>query len=364
MNIGGPANQVLMLMNGLPKERFTQKLIYGACGENEKDLLDIIHFEFEAKKLPSMSRNVFLLKDFVTFLKILKEIRVFRPDIVHTHTTKAGILGRLAVLISLHPCKVIHTYHGHLLYGYFSPIFTRLIIFIEKVLAFSTDILVAVGENIKNDLIEVGIGTRNRFRTIYPGFSLKLDTKLNYRSDNGKLSTDRLRCAFIGRVTSIKRPDRFVDIVELSHKQNLPIDFLIVGDGDLYQDTFERAKLRNLPIEFTGWQFEIEQMLSTIDIVILTSDNEGTPFSLIQAGMFGIPVVATNVGSVDEIVVHGKTGFLANPDSWDFFQYLFKISHAPQLRLEMGIEAARFTKRRFSKEQFLHAYNRLYRELA
>ena len=177
------------------------------------------------------------------------------------------------------------------------------------------------------------------------------------------LPVDSLQCAFIGRVTQIKRPDRFLDVVNEIKKRGIELDFFIAGDGELLEMCRERIKKEGLPVTILGWQSDIERVLSAADIVVLTSDNEGTPLSLIQAGMAGIPVVTTNVGSVPEVVLDGSTGIVTGLDVQEVAEALEKLVNDKVLRSKLGAAAQKFTMSNFGVERLVHDHEELYKKL-
>jgi glycosyltransferase involved in cell wall biosynthesis len=172
-----------------------------------------------------------------------------------------------------------------------------------------------------------------------------------------------LQCAFIGRVTQIKRPDRFLDVVAEVKKRRIEIEFLMAGDGELLEACIERIAAEELPVKVLGWQSNIERVLAASDIVILTSDNEGTPLSLIQAGMAALPVVTTNVGSIPEVVMDGVTGIVTNVDVMEMADALEKLAGDVGLRARMGSAAQEFTMANFGVNRLVHDHEELYKRL-
>ena len=363
MNVGGPAVQISGLMRNFDETRFDQLLVTGFCANDESDYLENVAQDVTAMRIPGLGRRINLLDDIRVLIKLVKLIGEFKPDIIHTHTAKAGFLGRLASLISLHKSIRVHTFHGHLLYGYFGPFKRSLVILIEKILGFFTHSLLAVGENVRRELLEVGIGKPNKFEVMSPGLGLKpLPDKEVSKASLG-LDSKQLQCAYIGRVTQIKRPDRFLDVVSISQQRGLPIHFFMAGAGSLLRVSEERINENELPVKILGWQNDIEQVLSAADIVILTSDNEGTPLSLIQAGMAGLPVVTTNVGSISDIVLNGSTGFITSKSPIDIADALEKLTSDVELRLRMGSKGKEFTKSHFGVTRLVNDHQNLYTKL-
>ncbi len=363
MNVGGPAVQVSGLMRGFNGTEFDHRLYTGFCEIDEADYLDFVATDVKANRIEGLGRRVSLCGDIRAFLSLVSTIRDFNPDIIHTHTAKAGFLGRLASLVSLQKSVRVHTFHGHLLNGYFGFFKRTLVVIVEKALAFTTQQLLAVGDKVRQDLLEAGIGSKGKFELMPPGLAIgKLPSKNDGLAFFG-LNTERLQCAFIGRVTQIKRPDRFLDVVGEIKKRNISLDFFIAGDGELLEACRERIIAENLPVKVLGWQSNIEKVLSAADIVVLTSDNEGIPLSLIQAGMAGLPVVSTNVGSVAEVVLDNVTGLITSLDVREIADALEKLVSDKALRAQLGIEAQEFTSANFGVERLVHDHEELYKKL-
>ena len=360
MNVGGPAVQVSGLMRNLDRETFEQRLYAGFCAPDELDYLETSAKDIQVTKVPGLGRHINATSDIRALFFLIKEIREFRPEIIHTHTAKAGFLGRIASIISGHRSIRIHTFHGHLLNGYFSKNKTKLVVFAEYLLAKFTTCLLAVGNQVRQDLLVKKIGASSKFGVMPPGITLgnpleRIESKIQLGLD-----PEKIHCAFIGRITQIKRPDRFLDAVSELRTTAPAVQFFAAGEGDLYEYMKNRIKQESLPVTLLGWQTNIELVLSASDIVVLTSDNEGTPISLIQAGMFGIPVVSTNVGSVSEIVIHNETGLVTTLASHDIAQAIKLLADNPLLRKELGKSALQFTKSNFSSERLSRDHENLY----
>ena len=363
MNIGGPAVQVSGLMRGFNADDFDQRLFTGYCADDEADYLETVAADVQAIRIEGFGRRVSFGGDIRAFTALVKEIRAFKPHIIHTHTAKAGFLGRIASIISLQPSIRVHTFHGHLLNGYFGSFKKSLVVIAEKILAIFTDQLLAVGDKVRKDLLNAGIGKKEKFNLMPPGLEI---SKLPAKGDSLKsfaLSDTRLHCAFIGRITQIKRPDRFLDVVSEVKKRGVALDFFIAGDGELLESCSKRISDQKLPVTMLGWQSDIEKVLSAADIVVLTSDNEGTPLSLIQAGMAGLPVVTTNVGSVPEVVLDGVTGITTDLEIQEIANALEKLFTDKALRERLGHAAQEFTLANFGVQRLVHDHEELYKNL-
>ncbi len=363
MNVGGPAVQVSGLMRGFNAVDFDHRLFTGYCAADEADYLETVATDVQAIRIDGFGRRVSFGGDIEAFNALVKEIRTFKPHVIHTHTAKAGFLGRIASIISMQPSIRVHTFHGHLLNGYFGSFKRRLVVIAEQILAIFTDQLLAVGDKVRQDLLIAGIGKKEKFGLMPPGLVInKLPTKYESLKSFG-LFDSRLHCAFIGRITQIKRPDRFLDVVSEVKKRGIDLDFFMAGDGELLEGCRKRISDQKLPVNVLGWQSDIEKVLSAADIVVLTSDNEGTPLSLIQAGMAGLPVVTTNVGSVPEVVIDGVTGIVTDLDVQEIANALEKLATDKALRERLGLAAQEFTLANFGVERLVHDHEELYKKL-
>ena len=363
MNVGGPAVQVSGLMRGFNSTEFDHRLYTGFCAADEADYLDTVATDVKAVRIQGFGRRISLGGDLKAFFSLVNEIRNFKPHVIHTHTAKAGFLGRIASIISLQPSIRIHTFHGHLLNGYFGPFKRSLVVIAEKFLALFTHQLLAVGDKVRQDLLNAGIGSKSKFGLMPPGLAIGVLPDRKESRIALALPVDSLQCAFIGRVTQIKRPDRFLDVVREIKKRGVNLDFFIAGDGELLGMCRERIKREDLPVTILGWQSDIERVLSSADMVVLTSDNEGTPLSLIQAGMAGLPVVTTNVGSVPEVVLDGVTGIVTGLDVQEIADALEKLANDKVLPTKLGAAAQEFTLSNFGVKRLVHDHEDLYKKL-
>lgn len=363
MNVGGPAVQVSGLMRSFNQKDFNQTLYTGFCSADEADYLEVVARDITSVRIEGLGRRIHLKDDLNALIFLTREIRRIKPDIVHTHTAKAGFLGRIASILSLHPSIRIHTFHGHLLNGYFGPFKRLMVICIEVILASFTHQLLAVGDKVRQDLLKVRIGSPGKFGLMPPGLEI---TRLPRKSESQlsfHLLPEQLQCALIGRVTQIKRPDRFLDVVAECKNRGYNINFFVAGDGELFEYCRERILKEDLPVALLGWQTNIEKVLSAADIVLLTSDNEGTPLSLIQAGMAGLPVVSTRVGSVSEVVLDRVTGIIVDLDVQLIADAIGELATDKKLRLKLGNSAHEFTLANFGVARLVQDHEILYKEL-
>jgi glycosyltransferase involved in cell wall biosynthesis len=348
MNVGGPAILVADLIRGLNDDLFQSRLISGYCGENEIDYLESVAKDIPVIRVRGLGRKISLFSDLRALFTLIKEIKEFKPHIVHTHTVKAGVLGRVASLLSGHKSRRIHTFHGHLLFGYFNKSFVRIIVLIEKILALKTDLLLAVGSQVKKDLVKIGVAPSDKFIVTLPGLKpFKTNEKSKIRKElNIK---NQLVVALVGRLTEIKRPDRFIGSAMKILEARSDVIFLVVGDGELRPKLVADSKIYSDNFVFLGWRNDVEDVISLCDVVALTSDNEGIPLSLIQACQAGKPVVATNAGSVSDLITDGVNGYLTEFSVEDFTLKLLDLLENPQKRLDFGKAGIAITSTGFSR---------------
>ena len=360
MNVGGPAIQITGLMSNLPVEEFEQKLVTGFCDKNEIDYLEVNDLNVTRTKVEGFGRSVSLFSDLRVLLEIRREIKAFNPDIIHTHTAKAGFLGRIASLLTLKRQIRVHTFHGHLLHGYFGKFKTSLVILAERFLAQFTDKLVAVGSQVRDELLAVKIGSFEKFKVIGPGLEIgKLPERIPSLKSFG-LPEDKFIVSWIGRVVPVKAPYRILEIAKECELRGLEIQFALVGEGPMLGELKSLTNQMNLPITFLGWQTEIEKILSFSDLVMLTSENEGTPLVLIQAQMAGIPVLTSDVGSASEVMINEHSGFCIQYSAKTFADKIELLKNNSALKAEFGTIGKVYSRKYFSLNRLVHDHFELY----
>jgi glycosyltransferase involved in cell wall biosynthesis len=256
--------------------------------------------------------------------------------------------------------KLIHTFHGHLLHGYFSPFKIKLVVLVEKLLAIRSTTLVSVGEQVRDDLLAAGVGRQDQFKIIPPGVNLGAIPESHLIRTNLDIPESATVITFLGRITKVKRPDRFAQVALQISKQNPNTYFLIVGSGELEEILKSELSKISLKAKFLGWRNDIENILEATDILLLTSDNEGTPVSAIQAGMAGIPTVSTNVGSVSKIIEDGVSGILTSLNPSEIAEQLQKLITDTKLRQILGERAKLDITEHFSVSQLIKKHEEIY----
>ncbi|GAA0432414.1 hypothetical protein Acor_76170 [Acrocarpospora corrugata] len=357
MNVGGPALQAVTLLDHLDAARFEQRIYTGALAPGEGDYVDLRGQGAATIRVPGLGRSIGPRDDARALARLVREMRAFRPHIVHTHTAKAGALGRVAATIARVPARV-HTFHGHLLHGYFTGPKRAAMIATERGLARLSHRLVAVGEQVRDDLLAAGIGSPEKFVVLPPGTRVPpLPPRAEARARLG-LPQNVPVVAYIGRITQVKRPDRFLEVARLIRGTVPDAQFAVCGDGDLAHTLREEPGLRLL-----GWRPDLETVHAASDLVLLTSDNEGTPLSLIEAALSGVPCVATRVGSVPEVVADGSTGLLTGCDSKELAAAAILLLTDRGLADRLGRAAAARAECLFGIPRFVDDARALYEDL-
>jgi glycosyltransferase involved in cell wall biosynthesis len=320
LNVGGPAIQAITLTRRMSGLGYRTRLVRGREQADEGSM-DYLARELcvEPVLVPSMRRNPGW-RDLPALVSLVRVIRSERPLIIHTHAAKGGTLGRLAALCAFPTRRkrpvLIHTYHGHSLTGYFSRHTAGLYRRVERFLARQSDVLIAVSDEVRDELIELGVAERDRFAVVPLGFDLtEFQPPAAEREQRGTRLRDELGIArdaplvtMIARLAPIKRVDRFLRIADEVAAQRTDARFLVVGDGELREQLRASADARGLNgrLLWAGFRRDVADVCFASDVVVLTSDNEGTPVSLIEAQAAGTPVVSTRVGGVPGVVRAGR----------------------------------------------------------
>jgi len=338
----------------------------GSLQDGEADLAELLGME-DVVRVPHLGRRVSPAQDLRAILSVDRLIRRVRPDIIHTHMAKAGAVGRIAAISAGVPVRV-HTFHGHTLEGYFGPALTRGVVAAERALARRTTALLAVSRQVRDDLLAAGIGTKERFRVLEVGLDLS-----PFRAAGR--STESLRASLridagdpvvglVGRLVPVKAIDVFLQAVQPLLEARPSLHVVVAGDGP------EMARVRaaqHLPggsrIHALGWITDMAAVYGAIDLMVLSSRNEGTPLSLVEAGAAGIPVVATRVGGVPDIVTEGANGLLVASDSpRELRGAISRVLDDHELSARLG-STGRTMAERFSIQRCARALFDLYSEL-
>lgn len=362
MNVGGPALQVTGLAEDLDAGRFDHRLLVGSVGPDEADYLDLRAPHVEVTRVRGLGRSLRPTDDARALATLVAEVRRFRPHIVHTHTAKAGVLGRLAAVAGRTPIRV-HTFHGHLLHGYFPPATTKAVVTVERALARATTRLVAVGERVRDDLLAAHIGRPDQYDVVPPGIPLRPASDALDARGALALPPDVPVVAFVARLTQVKRPDRFVDVARIVRRSVPDAVFVVAGEGALLDEMRRSAADLGDAMRFVGWRSDVETVYAASDVVALTSDNEGMPVSLIEASAAGRPCVTTDVGSASEVVSDGVTGFVVAVDADAVADGVVRVLSDRALGRRMGAAAAERAVSRFSRARLVADTESIYERL-
>jgi glycosyltransferase involved in cell wall biosynthesis len=365
MNVGGPAVEIAGLLSAIGKrDGFEQTLITGVCEMNEIDFVETLNITAKVIKVEVLKKSINFRHDFMAFLQIRRIFKSELPNIVHTHTSKAGILARIAAISLFREIKLVHTFHGHVLEGYFSDFKNRVFIFLERILGKKTHAFVTVGNNIKLEIINLGICDSSKIRTIVPGFDIMRRQIAGIQLQKQKLPTNSFSVVWIGRFEQVKRPDRLLEIARICKRRNDSVHFIAVGDGSLRHISETTSISEDLPITFLGWQLNVVEILASVQLLLVTSENEGTPLVIIEAQKCGVPILSTRVGSIEEIIKNGETGFCLDYNAVEFQQKIKYFQINQDVLRNMSANAFQFGNSRFTLSRYSRQHRTLYQSLA
>ena len=370
LNVGGPAQHVILLAAGLDRTRFLTTLITGTAGRDEGDLSSAARARgVEPVVIRQLGPTIHPMHDAMALGKLVRLFRQLRPDVVHTHTAKAGALGRVAARLAGVPA-IVHTFHGHVLEGYFSPAATHCFLWIERALAHITDRIITVSPRLRQALLGMRIGRPEQVEVVPLG--LDLDRFLRApKGQNDLRRTLRIPAGtpllgIVGRLVPIKdHPTLFQALTLLPGGGQAP-HLLIVGDGERREELQRLAHHLGLAsrVHFLGWRDDLEAILGGLDVVICCSRNEGTPVALIEAMAAGVPVVSTDVGGVGDLLVHGETGWLVPPgDPAALAQGIQGLLGDPELCGRLAVAARPVALEKHHVKGLIHRMETLYADV-
>ena len=378
LNIGGPAIQAIEMSARLETVGYHTLLIHGRLGPGEGDMQYLVASDhrFETAQVPALRRDVAPFADVGAVARVFQLLSRFRPAIIHTHTAKAGTVGRAAGLAynatvgRRTPARFVHTYHGHVLDGYFSSPTTATFAAIERFLGRHTDTLIAVSSSVQRQLeLQHQIGSR--FRIVPLGFDLSRfaaindDARASARPEFG-LGADARVVAFVGRLTAIKQPLLFMQSAARIARADPCARFLVAGGGELERDMRTAAHAMGLGdrVQFLGWRRDLVPVYAAADVLALTSRNEGTPVALIESMAAGIAAACFDVGGVPDVITVPDLGVLVPPDDVDALGAAITNLFADERRRRaIGSRARASALSRFGIDRLVHDVDTLYREL-
>jgi glycosyltransferase involved in cell wall biosynthesis len=372
LNMGGPAH-IAALLSGrrFDPGRYETRLVHGSLAPGEESLAELAEEEGATMRhLPELQQPVQPLRDGQALAKLARLVRDFRPHLVHTHTAKAGFLGRQAGLAVRPRPALVHTYHGHVLEGYFGAPKSRLYLEMERALARVSDCLIGVSQATVDDLVRLGVAPPSKFRVLPLGLDLDRlaqlpgELRAPSRAELG-IDEDEVLLVFVGRVVPIKRLDLLLRALAGAREADPRLRLAVVGDGG------ERPQLERQAAElgiaadvlFLGYRRELRPIFAAADLAVLSSDNEGTPVSLIEAAAAGLPAVSTDVGGVREVVGEDTGILVPRDDPAALAAAIAELAADPDRRNRCGEAARQHAINSYGAKRLLSDVDALYREL-
>ncbi len=374
LNIGGPALHVAYLTAGLADRGYDTTLVAGTLARGEESMASVAERRgVKVETLAELHREIAPWRDAWAIIRLARLIRRERPTILHTHTAKAGAVGRIAALLAgdARPPIVVHTFHGHVLRGYFNPLTTLGFRTLERWLAWTTTALVAVSPEVRDDLVRLHVAPPSKFTVVRLG--IELDERV-CSDDEARRETrrvfgiapDAFVVGWVGRMTAVKRTEDVLRTLRTLVGNGVDAYLCLVGDGpdreDLERYGHELGVIKRCL--FFGYQQDVSRFYNAIDVLLLSSVNEGTPVSVIEALAAGRPVVATRVGGVPDVVRDGVDGFLVEAgDVTALADRLAELAADPERRARMGAEGRARVLERYAVDRLVDDVDRLYRSL-
>ncbi len=379
--IGGPAIHVCYLTRYM--QGFDTQLVIGGKDDHEEDASHLTEaLGISPTYVPHMKRAINPLNDRIAYNEIKSLIEEFKPDIVHTHAAKAGLIGRMAAETCNVPV-ILHTFHGHVFHSYFNKLQTESFILIERYLAKKSTGIIAISESQRNELVNVyKICEEAKVETIPLGLNLDafLEDPVKKRESFRKrfsIQDDEVAIGIIGRIVPIKNHRLFAEAAAVvARETRRKVRFVIVGDGESRPQMEHSFLKNNISYSYyperafpataicTSWQTQVDEVLAGLDVVALTSHNEGTPLSLIEAQAAGKPVVSTNVGGVKDVVGNESAGIIVDPDNKEQFAAgLLRLVEDQELRERMGASGRDVIVKKYSYQRLVRDMSDYYHRL-
>jgi glycosyltransferase involved in cell wall biosynthesis len=374
LNVGGPALHVAYLAEGLADRGYDTTLVAGSLARGEESMSQVAETRgARIVTLPHLARDISPLNDALAVFRLAGLIRRERPQILHTHTAKAGFVGRIAALLAgdARPPIVVHTFHGHVLRGYFNPFVTLGFRTLERWLASVTTKLIAVSPEVRDDLVRLHVAPQEKFAVVRLGIELEQrvgggeDVRRETRRQLG-VAPDAFVVGWVGRMTAVKRTDDVLLAFRKLVDRDVDAWLCLVGDGPDREHLERRAHELGIARRclFVGYQDDVAPYYEAIDALLLPSGNEGTPVSVIEALAAGRPAVATRVGGVPDVVRDGVDGFLVDVgDATSLADRLADLAREPARRAEMGRDGRERVLQRYAVDRLVDDVDALYREL-
>ncbi len=371
LNVGGPSLHVSYLTEGLVERGYSTTLAAGSISDGEASMAFIAEQRgIEIESIPGLQRELSPREDAAVMMRLREIIRRDRPHILHTHTAKAGTVGRVAARLAgdARPPLVVHTFHGHNLKGQFDPVRTRAFGFVERGLGHTTDALIAVSPEVRDELVEARVAPASRFAVVRLG--IDLSERMAGASGGAALRAslgippDRFCVGWVARMTAVKQPEDVLGTIRELRERGVDAALILVGDGPERPGMEVRARELGLVegVHFVGFQNDVGPWFHAFDVMLLTSRSEGTPVSAIEALASGRPVVATDVGGTRDVVEEGISGFLVPfGDVAAGAERLERLARDRERRDRMGAAGRARALERYRVPRLVEDIDRLYR---
>jgi len=370
LNIGGVAIYVIQLTAYLNTPAFQSQLVCGVVGASEGDMRYLADEKgVPVTVIPSLGREISPIRDIATIVQLWRLIRRERPDVVHTHTAKAGFVGRVAAWLAGVPV-IVHTYHGHVFAGYFGPTKTRVFLWLERLCARLSSKIITLSAGLKRELSEVyHVTSPDHIAVIELGFELDALAKVGRHVGSFRaqhiIPADAPLVGIVGRLVPIKNHALFLQTAQCIHQRLPDACFAIVGDGECRAELETLAQTLGIQdrVRFVGWQTDLVPVYSSLDALALCSNNEGLPVSLIEAMAAGVPVAATAVGGVIDLLDNGRLGVMVPPNNDEALtNAVIRALTDPQVK-QLAVEARAAVLNRYDIRVSVAHTEQLYREL-
>jgi glycosyltransferase involved in cell wall biosynthesis len=365
LNVGGPSRHVLLADRGLQERGWETLLVHGEVDEGEAEVA-LEHNDLPRLRLTSLRRPIRPTSDAKAIVSLVSVARNYRPDVIHTHLSKAGMLGRLAGMLAYPRARRVHTFHGNLFGQYFGAEATNAIIVAERFLGHRTHLILALSDVQRSELLAHRVAPPDRITIVPLGLDFARFGRIDRPEARRRLGIPQAQSVIVtaSRMVPIKRLDRLIDafgVVRRSH----PAHLYLIGDGTDRPAVEARVREAGLDqeVSFIGWVDEVADWYAAADVVALTSDREGTPLALIEAAAAARPVVATDVGGVRDVVVDGQTGFVVDADDIAAFaDRVARLLADPRLAEQLGA-AAPSQSTAFAGQRLIDDLDAVYRKL-
>ncbi len=378
LDMGGSAQNTLLTCLGLSKMNYEVILVHGLSLESQmtasekrsvaRQIENATYNGLRVIAVPSLVRKINPVQDIKTFWSLYRLMLREKPTIVHTHTSKAGILGRLAARVTAVPC-IVHTFHGHVFYGHFGPLTTKFFLVIERVFASFTKRMIALTDGEKNDYLKFEICEKDKIVTIHSGVNIERFLKAKVKKEEKKktlgVNPNHPVVGTVGWLLPIKGPKPLLNAMKRIWQDHTDVELVFVGKGELEESLKKDAMNMGVSekVKFLGWRDDIHEIIPIFDVFVLPSLNEGMGRVLVEAMASGRPIVASLAGGIPDLVIHEQTGLLVSPaDESGLADAIHRILQDSEKAKIMG-QKGKARSKRFSVESMAAKLDALYTDL-